>query len=44
MYLPDGCANANARRRFPGAHIDAITDVMARPDVLRAAMLEGILL
>ena len=30
------------QRRYPSAHIDAITDVMARPDVLRAAILDGI--
>ncbi len=30
------------QRRFPEANIDAITDVCARPDVLQAAMHEGV--
>lgn len=33
-----------AQRRFPDAKIDAITDLMARPEILSAALSEGFLL
>ncbi|MDQ1816218.1 nucleotidyltransferase domain-containing protein [Massilia sp. CCM 9210] len=33
-----------AQRRFPGVAIDAVTNIMARPEILNAAMREGFLL
>ena len=33
-----------AQRRFPDVAIDAVTNIMARPEVLKAAMREGFLL
>ncbi|NHZ82144.1 nucleotidyltransferase [Massilia sp. CCM 8695] len=33
-----------AQRRFPAVAIDAITNIMAKPEVLNAAMREGFLL
>lgn len=52
MVFVEGPANffpamgfiVEAQRRFPDVKIDAVTDLMARPEVLSAAMREGFLL